>query len=118
MLRGRIATGSGLIVRKPDHQSEVAARRTACDGDLIRIDAKLLRMRPHPADGVAAISDVLRPDAFLGLGAENVVTTHDNVARAAEVGADAGGTILGLVAAREAAAVDEHHGGAIGAKIA
>ena len=33
-------------------------------------------MPAHPADGLAAIGDVLRPDAFLGLGAEDIVAAE------------------------------------------
>jgi len=55
----------------------------------------------------------VRPGARLVLRAQYVVAAHDDIAGAAKVGADAGGAILGLIAAGEAAAMDEDHRGTI-----
>jgi hypothetical protein len=71
-------------------------------------------MRTHPADGITAVGDVLRPDASLGHRTEPVIAAHDDVARATKVRTDTGGTILRLVAFDEAAAMDEDHRRAIG----
>ena len=70
-------------------------------------------MRPHPANSVAAVSDILRPHAWLRLCTEHIVTADDDIASPREVSADARRTVLGLVTTGEAAAMDKDNRGAI-----